>query len=620
MSATASPSPRPSPQGERGWEHGLAGLVAAAIVFALSAPPLLAEEFAPGEEPTLGFSGRPKKLESETRDDFVPIEDRWRLGLPRWDRYPGLAGEYPFVTGHWWDPYNQNVLKGDYAILGDDVFLIVAAISDTLFEARRIPTPSGVSTAEQDDGEELFGQSEQLFVNQNFIFSLELFKGNTAFKPRDWEIRFTPVFNVNYVDIGEQNAVNIDPSDGTTRTDGHIGVQEAFVEYHLADRSPYYDFVSSRLGIQAFTSDFRGFIFSDNNLGARLFGSYGANRHQYNFMYLRPLEKDTNSGLNRLFVNDPFDSREQDVVIVNWYRQDTFVYGYTTQLSFHWNGDHADHLHYDNNRFIVRPEAIGSIVEGVGILPGDPPGVVRGQPVFHDVDAYYIGWAGDGHFGRLNVSHAFYQVLGRDERNPIAGQETDINAQLAALELSIDRDWVRFKGSFFWASGDSDPLDDEARGFDTILDNMNFAGSGFSYWNRQGLPLATTRSVLVNRLSLLPSLRSSKIEGQPNFVNPGIFVYNVGFDLEVTPKLRAFLNLNYLQFAETEPLEVLLQQRNIDDDIGFDYSIGLQYRPLLIDNVIITASAAALTPMEGFRDLLVGETLYSTFLALTLTY
>jgi hypothetical protein len=65
---------------------------------------------------------------------------------------------------------------------------------------------------------------------------------------------------------------------------------------------------------------------------------------------------------------------------------------------------------------------------------------------------------------------------------------------------------------------------------------------------------------------------------------------------------------------------VLLQQRGIDRDIGFDYSIGLQYRPLLIDNVIVVASAAALTPMMGFRDVFVGETLYSTFLAVTLAY
>jgi hypothetical protein len=32
------------------------------------------------------------------------------------------------------------------------------------------------------------------------------------------------------------------------------------------------------------------------------------------------------------------------------------------------------------------------------------------------------------------------------------------------VELSIDKDWWRPKGTVIWASGDEDPDDDEARG------------------------------------------------------------------------------------------------------------------------------------------------------------
>ena len=42
----------------------------------------------------------------------------------------------------------------------------------------------------------------------------------------------------------------------------------------------------------------------------------------------------------------------------------------------------------------------------------------------------------------------------------------------------------------------------------------------------------------------LPNLRSSKEEGQSNFVNPGILLWNVGVDADLTPKLRAVTNLN----------------------------------------------------------------------------
>ena len=53
-----------------------------------------------------------------------------------------------------------------------------------------------------------------------------------------------------------------------------------------------------RIGIQPFQSDFRGFLFNDQQLGIRLFGTRDNNRFQYNLALFWRLEKDTNSGLN----------------------------------------------------------------------------------------------------------------------------------------------------------------------------------------------------------------------------------------------------------------------------------------------------------------------------------
>jgi hypothetical protein len=75
--------------------------------------------------------------------------------------------------------------------------------------------------------------------------------------------------------------VNIDVRRGTNRTDWHASLEEAFGEVKLADVNANYDFVSVRAGIQPFVSDFRGFIFSDNNLGARVFGALDNNRVQF---------------------------------------------------------------------------------------------------------------------------------------------------------------------------------------------------------------------------------------------------------------------------------------------------------------------------------------------------
>ncbi len=103
----------------------------------------------------------------------------------------------------------------------------------------------------------------------------------------------------------------------------------------------------------------------------------------------------------------------------------------------------------------------------------------------HDVRSYYFGTASNGHIERINVSSAFYYVFGRDDLNPIAGREVNISAYLAALELSYDRDWVRFRTSYFFNSGDSDPNDDRATGFDaifaatrTLLDRSSVTGAG----------------------------------------------------------------------------------------------------------------------------------------------
>jgi hypothetical protein len=102
------------------------------------------------------------------------------------------------------------------------------------------------------------------------------------------------------------------------------------------------------------------------------------------------------------------------------------------------------------------------------------------------------------------------------------------------IELSYDKDYIRFRTSFFFASGDGNPNNHHATGFDTILDNPNFAGTEFSYFMRQNIPLFGVN--LKQRLSIVPDLRSSKIQGQSNFVNPGLELYNIGFDVDVTPK------------------------------------------------------------------------------------
>lgn len=522
---------------------------------------------------------------------FRTEPDRWLITMPNWDRY-GIGGEYPYVKGSRWDPFNRNKLKGDVPIIGKQTFLNITAISDTFADGRRLPVPSNISAA-QPGSRDFFGKGEQFFLDQRFLFSFDLFHGDTSFRPVDWRIRITPVISLNYLKVRELGIVNIDVRGGTSRFDSHVGLQEAFGELKLHDIGPNYDFISVRAGIQGFNSDFRGFIFVEEQPGVRLFGNLHSNRWQYNATYFNLLEKNTNSGVNSLAL------RHQQVIIANLYRQDFLFPGYTAQVSVHYSDDAAT-VHYDDNGFLVRPSPVGAVFVNGAIRP-------------HSVHAAYIGWTGDGHIGPVNLTHAFYQALGNDSFNPIAARPVTINAQMAALELSVDKDWIRFKSSAFYASGSGDPQHGQARGFDSIDDFPEFAGGIFSLWNRESIRLTGSGVALTAGDSLLPDLRSNKNEGQANFENPGIFLANLGTDFDITPKLRGFVNVNYLRFERTETLEQILFQSPIRHSIGWDSSVGVRYRPPLTENIAITAGAAALVPGQGLKDIYTGKVMYSFF-------
>jgi hypothetical protein len=548
--------------------------------------------------------------------NFLAQPNRWSIPMPEWQRYPAQPAA-PYVRKHWYDPYNRNRLKGDDPIAGKGLwqrwFFNFTGESITGVDIRRLPLPSGVS-AENPRDLNFFGNGEQAEIGQDFRLSFDLFRGDTSFRPIDFRIHFTPEFSLNLLQTRERGLVNVDVRKGTTRFDTKsASLQEAYAEAKLHDLSPNYDFVSIRAGIQHFNSDFRGFLFSEHQPGLRIFGNLRSNRINYNLAGFYLLEKDTNSGLNTL------EKRGQQVYVANVYFQDLGAKGFTQEFSFHFNRDQAD-VHFDKNGFLVRPQPVGLVVNCGS--PQTDPNCIKA----HGVRVYYLGWASSGHVGPVNVSHAFYQALGHDDFNPIAGRPLDINARLGALELSADKDWMRFRSSFLYASGDGDTRfgptrrDSTAHGFDTIVDDSHFAGGDFSFWSHEGLRLTGTGVGLVGPSSLLPSLRANKEEGQANFVNPGLWLGNVGADFEVTPKLRAFINANYLRFDKTAPLELLLFQRPIRKSIGTDIGLGFEYRPPLSENITIRGGAAALQPGRGLRDLYNGRTLMNGFMTLKLQF
>ncbi len=527
--------------------------------------------------------------------DSISVPDRWRI-------MDTLGFKFP-----WYDPYNHNVYKGDkpyepFAKWGPDWFLALSVISDSLIEARRLPTPVGAQSSDRPVANDMFGRSRQTVFVETLIFSAAVLKGNTTFKPPDYEFRFVPAIQINHAIIGEVRGLRVDPREGKTRTDSHLGIQEAFADVHLRNVSDRYDFDSIRVGIQPFISDFRGFVFQDVPVGIRLFGTRDNNQYQYNLAYFRRLEKDTNSGLND--VRQPV--RRDHVLVANLYKQDFPVLGHTTQATIIHNiNRESGRDYYDNNGFLVRPAVVGDV-----------------RP--HNYRVTYLGLNGDGHFGVYNLTSSFYAALGTDDRNPIAERKQTIRAGFAAAELSRDFSWWRLRFNALVATGDKNPFDGKATGFDAILENPQFAGADTSFFIRQAVPLIGGGGVaLSGRNGVLPSLRSSKDQGQSNFVNPGLILFGVGADADLSPQIRVLGNISKLSFMNTSVLGVLRNQAPPSKDLGIDISMGAQYRPFMTQNIVLNVSASALLPGSALKQLYEENQRgpqYSVLMNLLLTY
>ena len=545
--------------------------------------------------------------------DQLPIPDRWRL-----IQNLGLVTEDPL------DPYHQNTYKGDRPICtnapeereyreaqraaaeaaGTEApygsarcltpaflnlepghwFFVANAISDTVIEPRTFPIPVGVQTTERPGSLDVFGRDVSYVFSQTFIAGFALLKGSTAYAPPAVEYRLTLAYNVNHVDVPERRVLYVEPSRASHRTDHFLGVQEAFIDYHLHQfDTSRFDFISIRAGIQPFQADFRGFLFNDSQLGLRLFGNRDNNRFQFNLAAFWRLEKDTNSGLNSV-VQRP---RDDFVIFANAYRQDFLIPALTSQITLAYNRNReGDNVEVDDNGFPVRPALLGTL---------------RGR----DYDVFYLGYNADGHLGRINVTASAYAALGEDRNNVLTDRPADIRAFFAATELSYDQDWMRFRLSGAWASGDGDPFDDTETGYDAIFENPVFAGADTSYWIRQTIPFAGGgRVISVNgRNGLLNSLRSSKEQGQSNFINPGLILLGAGADFDLSPEVRLSANANRLWFENTATLEALRMEGSIPRDIGYDLSAAAIWRPRANQNIVARLSAATLLAGDGFRDL-----------------
>ena len=512
--------------------------------------------------------------DSATMQAPVP-QDRWRvidsIG------YPSNVVN-PYAT--------NNLLKGDrplmdQPILGGDWFFNGTATSNTLLESRRIPAAAVV-------GSPFLDPRQQLFESQTTSLDAVLYRGDTIFQPPDFQFRFTPIFNYSSTHTDGES---------TSTSANTFGAQALFVEAHLRDVSANYDFDSVRIGIQAVDSDFRGFILSDQPVGIRVFGTRDNDIYQYNIGLFRPLPKNSAR-------QDEFGAGlpDNDILLANLYIQDLFVRGLTSEVLFI----------YDRNR-----------APGTEILAQQQPG--DGSAMFvdgarHNYDVAYMGYSVDGHLGKWNLTGSLYELLGVEEQSEFGVSHTHVQANFAAAELSRDFDWIRVRGSGLYASGDSNPFDKTAHGFDGISVSALFAGADSSFFIHQQIPLALDQINLKVRDSFYPDLRSAAQPGESNYENPGLRLVGLGTDLDFSPALRLSFDANHLWFDQTATLTDILGRAIPGRDIGTDVSFDLFYRPLASQNIIMRLTAARLLASQDTRVLTGGSAPFSAFFNLILTY
>ena len=211
--------------------------------------------------------------------------------------------------------------------------------------------------------------------------------------------------------------LDVRPTVGSNRFDYALGVQEAFLDYHIDEhllplrfllvpgrhpavqprfpRLPVPGSATSASGCSATATTIAGSSISPRSGGWRR----------------TPIPASTTSSQT---------PRRDWVLHANVYRQDFPFVGLTSELSLTWNiNRERNDIEVDDNGFPVRPALIGNLQN-------------------RNYDAFYIGYNADGRIGRMNISASAYGLFGSDRNNIFTGQPARIEGFFAAVEPSYD--------------------------------------------------------------------------------------------------------------------------------------------------------------------------------------
>ncbi|MBF0337292.1 MAG: hypothetical protein HQL05_05620 [Nitrospirae bacterium] len=349
------------------------------------------------------------------------------------------------------------------------------------------------------------------------------------FNPDKWKARLSLAF------YGMADSGNNSMRDGMYRrisrdVKGLMTIEELWAEVNATDS------LVVRAGVQEYTSDLIGSIYKDTDLGVRVYGKL-SNGIDWSVYAAQRIENDLLSG-----YNSPSDMRDQQIVIAHM--QFTLA-SQTVKPSLSFNHDRE----------------------------GDHKFGREGK--YEKVDVIYPGVTTYGDVGPFKLLTGLYGVFGMQRDVVLLGKiplkDQKVSAFTGYLDLALPVGVFTPHVGFFYASGDNDPSDDKAHGFDSISDRVDVWGAhGIIINDRISLPGGIT---VIRAHSPYTSLRD--IDASSNFVNPGVSAANLGLVITPIKPLAIDTNLTYFWWNKTAVLEALVGP--VGKNVGLEWNADVNY-------------------------------------------
>ena len=511
----------------------------------------------------------------------MPVPERWNLPLPDWDRY-GVRGDYPYVerplVGSVQPEQARRATTRSSASGRSSTSPASATRCSRGATCRRraASAPSGPAARSSS------AAAASTCRSRRSATSFDLFRGDTVFRPIDWRVRFAPAYSLNFVNLSEYNGVNADVRREDTRARppprraGALRREEALrhrpsLRLHLGPRRhPGVHLRLPRLHGRA-----RG------ARRARCSARSKSSRIEYNAGGLRPAGEGHQQRLQRDAPPPPAGLHRQRLrpglpdarlhAVVQLPRQPTTAASCTTT----------------RNGFLVRPAPIG---------------VHRHQR---------------GHRPTTSARRATATSAAGTSATPSTRRSaTRATTRSPRSASTSTRRWARWscrstrtgcgsRARRSSPSGDGDPSDDKGarlrrdpRHPELRRRRRSASGTARGCASRRPAPASS------RRVSLLPTLRTNKDEGQPNFVNPGVFLLN-GAGRRRPDAEAARVRHHQLHPLPARPSRWrrCSSRRRFARTSASTTAAAFSYRPPLSDNIVIIGGVQAMKLGQGLKDI-----------------